>query len=103
AATCLAVMLIDPWAVLDLGGWLSASALWGATRFSRWTDEALGRSFGWRTLGSSLGATLATAPITAWSLGTVAPIGIALNLAAIPIAAVAVPGVLVSLLVYPAI
>lgn len=102
AATCLMVLLVDPWAVLDLGGWLSAAALWGATRFSRWTDGALGRGFGWRTLGSSVGATLATAPITAWSLGTVAPVGIVLNFAAIPIAAVAVPGVLVSLLVYPA-
>jgi len=101
AATCLAVLLIDPWAALDLGGWLSATALWGATRFSRWTDEALGRSFGWRTLGSSVGATLATAPITAWALGTVAPVGILLNFAAIPIAAAAVPGVLVSLLMYP--
>lgn len=101
AATCLIVLLMDPWAVLDLGGWLSAAALWGATRFSRWTDAALGRGFGWRTLGSSIGATLATAPITAWALGTVAPIGIVLNFAAIPIAAVAVPGVLVSLLVHP--
>jgi competence protein ComEC len=102
AATCLAVLLVDPWAVLDLGGWLSAAALWGATRFSRWTDAAFGRGFGWRTLGSSFGATVATAPITAWALGTVAPIGIVLNFAAIPIAAVAVPGVLMSLLLYPA-
>ena len=101
AATCLIVLLTDPWAVLDLGGWLSAAALWGATRFSRWTDAALGQGFGWRTLGSSIGATLATAPITAWALGTVAPIGIVLNFAAIPIAAVAVPGVLVSLLLQP--
>lgn len=100
SATCLAVLLLDPWAVLDLGGWLSAAALWGATRFSRWTDGALGRSFGWRTLGSSVGATLATAPVTAWALGTVAPVGIALNFAAIPLAAVAVPGVLVSLLLF---
>ena len=101
-ATCLAVLLVDPWAVVDLGGWLSAAALWGATQFSRWTDCALGRSFGWRTLGSSIGATLATAPITAWALGTVAPVGIALNVAAIPIAAIAVPGVLASLLLFPA-
>jgi competence protein ComEC len=100
AATCLAVVLIDPWAVLDLGGWLSAAALWGATRFSRWTDGALGRGFGWRTLGSSVGATLATAPITAWALGSVAPVGVVLNFAAIPIAAVAVPGVLASLLLW---
>jgi competence protein ComEC len=101
AATCLAVLLTDPWAALDLGGWLSAAALWGATRFSRWTDDVLGRSFGWRTLGSSVGATLATAPITAWSLGTVAPVGVLLNFAAIPVAALAVPGVLVSLLLEP--
>jgi competence protein ComEC len=103
AATCLVVLLTDPWAVLDLGGWLSAAALWGATRLSRWTDAALGQGFGWRTLGSSIGATLATAPITAWALGTVAPIGIVLNFAAIPIAAVAVPGVLVSLLLEPSL
>jgi competence protein ComEC len=101
AATCLLVLIIDPWAAIDLGGWLSAAALWGATRFSRWTDRALGRSFWWRTLGSSVGATLATAPITAWSLGSVAPVGIVLNFAAIPIAAVAVPGVLASLLLFP--
>lgn len=101
AATCLIVLLLDPWAVLDLGGWLSGAALWGATRFSRWTDAALGQGFAWRTLGSSVGATLATAPITAWALGTVAPVGIVLNFAAIPIAAVAVPGVLVSLLLHP--
>ncbi|HET9040350.1 MAG TPA: DNA internalization-related competence protein ComEC/Rec2 [Gemmatimonadales bacterium] len=101
AATCLLVLVIDPWAALDLGGWLSAAALWGATRFSRWTDGAVSRNFAWRTLGSSVGATLATAPITAWSLGTVAPIGVALNFAAIPIAAVAVPGVLLSLLLQP--
>jgi competence protein ComEC len=101
AATCLCVLLLDPWAVLDLGGWLSATALWGATTFSRWTDRALGQSFWWRTLGSSVGATLATAPITAWALGTVALAGIGLNFIAIPLAAVAVPGVLASLLLQP--
>ena len=101
AATCLCVLLIDPWAALDLGGWLSATALWGASRFARWTDSALGTGFLARTFGGSLGATLATAPITAWALGTVAPIGILLNFAAIPVAAVAVPGVLASLLLFP--
>lgn len=101
AATCLIVLLVDPWAILDLGGWLSAAALWGASRFSRWSDAALGTGFGWRTLGSSLGATLATAPITAAALGSVALAGLALNFVAIPIAAVAVPGVLASLMLYP--
>jgi competence protein ComEC len=101
SATCLCVLLVDPWAIVDLGAWLSAAALWGATTFSRWTDRTLGEGAWWRTLGSSVGATLATAPITAGTLGAVAVIGIVLNFLAIPLAAVAVPGVLVSLLVFP--
>jgi competence protein ComEC len=101
SATCLCVLLVDPWAIVDLGAWLSAAALWGASTFSRWTDRALGVAAWWRTLGSSVGATLATAPITAAMLGAVAVIGIALNFVAIPLAAVAVPGVLASLLVFP--
>jgi competence protein ComEC len=100
SATCLCVMLVDPWALLDLGAWLSAAALWGATTFSRWTDDALGATPWWRTLGSSVGATLATAPITAAALGAVAVVGIVLNFLAIPLTAVAVPGVLVSLIVF---
>ncbi len=101
SGTCLCVLLVDPWAVLDLGGWLSAAALWGASTFTNWTDRTLGTSAWWRTLGSSLGATLTTAPITAAALGTVAIVGIGLNFLAIPLAAVAVPGVLASLLIYP--
>ncbi len=101
SCTCLCVMLVDPWAVLDLGAWLSAAALWGATTCARWTDRVLGEEFWWRCLGSSIGATLATAPITAAALGTVAPVGIGLNFAAIPVAAVGVPGVFASLLVLP--
>ncbi len=101
AATCLCVLLVDSWASLDLGGWLSAAALWGASTFTRWSDRALGAGFWWRTLASSVGATLATAPITAYALGAVAPVGILLNFAAIPLAAVAVPGVIASLLLLP--
>jgi competence protein ComEC len=52
-------------------------------------------------LGSSVGATLSTAPITAAALGAVAVIGVVLNFIAIPLAAVAVPGVLASLVVFP--
>jgi competence protein ComEC len=101
AATCLAVLLLDPRAALDLGGWLSAAALWGASRFTRWSDRALGTGFWSRTAASSLGATLATAPITAAFLGTVALAGLLLNFAAIPLAALAVPGVLASLILLP--
>jgi competence protein ComEC len=101
AATCLCVLVLDPWAILDLGGWLSAAALWGATTFSGWTDRTLGARPWWRTLGSSVGATLATAPITASALGAVALIGIGLNLIAIPLAAIAIPGVFASLALFP--
>jgi competence protein ComEC len=101
AATCLLVLLADPWAAVDLGGWLSAAALWGATTFTRWSDRALGRSFWARTAASSVGATLATAPITAGFLGSVALAGVALNFPAIPAAALAVPGVLASLVLLP--
>ncbi|HEY7503082.1 MAG TPA: DNA internalization-related competence protein ComEC/Rec2 [Gemmatimonadales bacterium] len=101
SATCLLVLLVDPWAALDLGGWLSAAALWGATTFSRWSDRALGQGFWARTAASSLGATLATAPITAAFLGSVSLAGLLLNFPAIPIAALAVPGVLGSLVLWP--
>ena len=99
--TCLVVMLVDPWSALDLGGWLSVAALWGATSATRWSDRAFGEGFLARTLASSIGATIATAPITAATLGAVALAGIGLNIAAIPAAAVAVPGVVASLLAAP--
>ena len=95
--TALAVLLVDPWAVLDLGGWLSVTALWGAMTFSSWSDRRLGRGAVARMLSGSTGATLATAPITAGALGTVALAGLGLNLAAIPLAALVVPAVVASL------
>jgi hypothetical protein len=44
-----------------------------------------------------LTATLATAPISAYACGTVAPIGVLANLIAIPLAGVAVPGLVIAL------
>jgi competence protein ComEC len=101
AATCLLVLLLDPWAVFDAGAWLSAGALTGALLATRWSDRALGATWFWRTLAGSVGATLATAPITAGLFGTVSLAGVGLNFVAIPLAAVAVPGVLLSLLAAP--
>ncbi|MDX2192423.1 MAG: DNA internalization-related competence protein ComEC/Rec2 [Gemmatimonadales bacterium] len=98
ATTCLVVLLADPWALLDLGAWLSATSLWGVTVATRWSDRAIGTGWLVRTAAGSVGALAATAPITAALLGTVAPVGVALNFAAIPLAAVAVPGVLAALL-----
>lgn len=101
AATGFVVLLLDPFAVFDLGGWLSVLSLWGAVRFARWAGDAGGTHWFWQSAASSVGATVATAPVTAWLLGAVAPVGIALNFIAIPVAAVAVPGVLASLLLSP--
>jgi len=53
-----------------------------------------------RLIASSTGATLATAPITAAAFGMVPVAGIGLNLAAIPLAALAVPGVIASLVLH---
>jgi len=97
--TAIAVLLFDPWAVLDLGGWLSVTALWGAMTFSTWSDRRLGQGAFLRMLFGSTGATLATAPITAAALGTVALAGLLLNLVAIPLAALVVPAVVASLLI----
>lgn len=101
AVTALGVLLIDPWAIFDIGAWLSVGSLWGATHFSRWSDAALGPRALWRMLAGSVGATLGTAPITASALGTVAMAGIALNFIGIPLAAVAVPGAIASVLAAP--
>lgn len=101
AVTCLGSTLLEPWAIFDLGGWLSAAALLGALTFSRWSDRSLAPRAGWRMLFASVGATVATAPLTAAALGSVALGGIVLNFAAIPLAALAVPAVLASILVVP--
>ncbi len=98
AVTCLLVVLVDPWAALDAGAWLSALALTGALVATAWSDRALGTNWAWRTLSGSVGATLATAPVTAWLFGMVSLAGLFLNFVAIPLAAVAVPGVILSLL-----
>jgi len=101
ATACLGVLAVDPWAVFNLGAWLSVGSIAGLGAATRWSDRALGPAWGWRMLAASIGSTLATAPLTAALLGTVAPVGILLNFVAIPLAAVAVPGVLLALVSAP--
>ena len=91
AVALLLVLAVDGEAARSVGAWLSGAAVWGTHIGSR----AMRRH---RLLGASLGATLTTAPITAFAFGAVAPIGIATNLVAIPLAGLAVPGVFASLL-----
>jgi competence protein ComEC len=93
AAFC--VMLGDPTAVQSVGAWLSVAAvaavIW-AGRVTAHLPTAV------RLLAPAAAATLFTAPITAYTFGTVAPVGVLANLAAIPLAGLAVPGLMVALL-----
>ncbi len=101
-AVVLALVLgFDPFAVVDLGAWLSGLALWGATAATAWTDRSLHQAPWLRVVSASVGATVATAPVTAFALGNVALIGIGLNIVAIPVAGLAVPAVMMSLATAP--
>ena len=98
AVAALVVLTIDPDAVQSVGAWLSVAAVVGTS----WALHVVSRtrrvgSFG-RLLVVSAGATLATAPITAYAFGSVAPIGVVANLVAVPLAGLCVPAVFASLL-----
>ncbi|MES2307121.1 MAG: DNA internalization-related competence protein ComEC/Rec2 [Gemmatimonadota bacterium] len=99
-ASALLVLWCDAWAISDVGAWLSVLALAGVSAATRWSDRAISASVWVRTLSGSVGATLTTAPLTAFAFGQVAPIGILLNLVAVPLTALLVPVLLVSLLLW---
>jgi competence protein ComEC len=92
--TVLVLLLCDPWAIASVGAWLSVSAV-GAVIWAGRAAERLPRLA--RLVAPAVAATLVTAPITALAFGTVAPIGIAANLVAIPLAGVVVPGLVAAL------
>ncbi len=95
ALAALLVVVIDPWAIQAVGAWLSVAAM-GAVI---WAERAFrNRRLVVRLVAPSLAATVATAPISAWAFGTVAPIGVLANLVAIPLGAIAVPGLALALL-----
>ena len=91
----LLVMLVDPWSVQSVGAWLSVAAvtavIWAGRAAERHPKIV-------RLLAPAAAATLLTAPITAYAFGTVAPIGVVANLLAIPLAGIAVPGLMVALM-----
>jgi competence protein ComEC len=97
AVTALAVTLVDPWAVTSVGAWLSVAAVAGTGAAGLTLRRGRRPPASLRLLATSAGATLATAPITAWAFGAVAPVGVIVNLAAVPLAAVAQPAVFLSL------
>jgi len=95
AVAALVVLILDPWAVRSVGAWLSVGAVAAVIWAARATERSSRIT---RVFAPAIAATLITAPICAYAFGTVAPIGIVANLAAIPLGAIAVPGVIVALL-----
>ncbi len=93
ALAALVVLFGDPWAIRSVGAWLSVGAM-GAVI---WAGRAVTGPALVRLVAPAVAATLVTAPITAFVFGTVAPIGVVANLVAIPLGAVAVPGVIFAL------
>src|SRR5437762_1559679 len=94
ALAALGVLVQDPWALQSVGAWLSiagvGAVVWAGRAFARAPRLA-------RLAAPALVATLVTAPISAFAFGTVAPIGVLANLIAIPLAGVAVPGLVMAL------
>lgn len=106
ATTAMAVLAIDPLAILDPGPWLSFAGAWGCmTAARRWGRVTSGRGAAkdrrllraLRLPVISTGATLATAPVSILAFGTMAPAAIVANVAAIPVAGFAVPALALSL------
>ena len=88
------VLIVDPWALRSVGAWLSVGAIAAVI----WADRRFANAHGVvRLVAPSVVATLVTAPITAFTLGTVAPVGILANVVGIPLGALAVPGVALAL------
>jgi fructose-1,6-bisphosphatase I len=99
AVAVLLVTQVNPGAAGEVGAWLSVAAVLGTGWGSRILVPRFRRVAVVRLAVASCGAVAATAPITAFAFGAVAPVGLISNLVAIPLAAVAVPGVLASLVV----
>src|SRR2546427_5757965 len=91
ALAALCVMLGDPWAVQSVGAWLSVAAV-AAVIWAGRATERLPKAV--RVLAPAAAATLLPAPITAYSFGTGPPIGVVANIAPLPLAGLAVPGLL---------
>ncbi len=103
AVTVLLLLLAGPWTVAQVGAWLSVVALTGVMAFERWGRRVLGGGWFVRSVAASLGATLATAPVTAAVFGTVSFTGIVLNVVAMPLAGLALPAVFGSVLIAPVV
>ena len=93
AAAALPIMAFDPLAVLDIGFQLSFAGILGLVALRRPVERWLPvRNRVLRvSIASSIAATLATAPATAFHFGQIAPAGVVANLIAVPITGLLVP------------
>src|SRR5437764_12876546 len=92
--SALGGLLADPVALRAVGAWLSVAGIAAVI----WADRACAREGRIvRLVAPALAATLLTAPISAFTFGTVAPVGVLANLVAIPLAGIAVPGLVLAL------
>lgn len=101
AVAGLVVLTLDPAAIAQVGAWMSVAAVWGTAEAAALMRRLRRRGAVLELAASSVGATLVTAPITAYAFGQVALAGLLTNLVAIPLAGVIVPGVLASLVAGP--
>ena len=102
AAAGVALVAWDPAVLTQVGFQLSFAGMIGLIAFAPPIGRALPRRLPhWLRDGiaGGLGATIATAPVSALHFQQIAPIGIAANLVAVPAMAVAVPAIGVCLLV----
>jgi competence protein ComEC len=101
SAACLLIVALRPLAVLEVGLQLSFAGVFGIMAAQRTLGRhvaRLGRGRPWLSLAETLlisaAAFLATAPITAYQFGTIAPVAIVANVPAIPLTGLALIGVL---------
>lgn len=103
AAAALAILVPDPLALADPGFQLSFAGIGGILWLRPRLLAAWPRRAGWvvgparDALVVSVAASAATAPVAAWHFGLSSPIGVAVNLVAIPVAAAAVPAAALAL------
>jgi competence protein ComEC len=98
AVAVLVVLTVDTGSATAVGAWLSVAAVWGTGAANSLVAKTARYRALSRLFAGSVGATLWTAPITAFACGSVAPIGILANLPAIPLAAAVVPAVFLSMI-----